>query len=323
MKANSRPTRSHRRPARLAAATPLVSGSRATARESQLTIREPRCTSFGSLLTSYYSLITHLLISSAPTTNDRNSSAINAQRLSNRSKLGCLCARCSRFFRSTNHQPHRPTRHFLIAGEKILKTELTPSVPSPNALLIAGDFPSFSPATPRISNRYTKLLEIELSCSQQTRKHFLIATICPVFALARQLTAHHSHPASRAFLIPGSGITNVCNLRKTNNATLANSCDTAFLRRFCSPRITRSSDSQIAGDRRLFTTHQSHITSHKSRVMNRDSRYNCGSQCAVGQSNRQPKRAAGHRQPARHETGFGLRSSNIPALKRTTHEPAR
>ena len=71
------------------------------------------------------------------------------------------------------------TRHFLIAGEKILKTELTPSVPTPNAFLIAGDFPLFSPTAPRISNRYSKLLEIELTHSQQTRKDFLVATICP------------------------------------------------------------------------------------------------------------------------------------------------
>ena len=77
------------------------------------------------------------------------------------------------------------TRHFLIAGEKILKTELTPSVPTPNAFLIAGDFPLFSPTAPRISNRYSKLLEIELTHSQQTRKHFLIATICPTLFLAR------------------------------------------------------------------------------------------------------------------------------------------
>ena len=73
------------------------------------------------------------------------------------------------------------TRHFLIAGEKILKTELTPSVPSPNAFPIAGDLLPFSPAAPRISNRYTKLLEIELTSSQQTRKYFLIAIICPTF----------------------------------------------------------------------------------------------------------------------------------------------
>ena len=84
--------------------------------------------------------------------------------------------------RFTTYQP-LPTNHaFLIAGEKILKTELTPSVPILNAFLIAGVCPASSPAAaPRISNRYTKLLEIELTRSQQTRKHFLIATICPTF----------------------------------------------------------------------------------------------------------------------------------------------
>ena len=66
-------------------------------------------------------------------------------------------------------------RGFLIAGEKILKTELTPSVPTPNAFLIAGVCATFSPAAPPIANRYAKLLEIALTLSQQTRKHFLIA----------------------------------------------------------------------------------------------------------------------------------------------------
>ena len=48
------------------------------------------------------------------------------------------------------------TRHFLIAGEKILKTELTPSVPSPNAFLIASICPTFfARAAPSTSNRYT------------------------------------------------------------------------------------------------------------------------------------------------------------------------
>ena len=45
----------------------------------------------------------------------------------------------------------------------------------------------------RISNRYTKLLEIELTHSQQTRKHFLIATICPTFTPAH---APHSSLAT-------------------------------------------------------------------------------------------------------------------------------
>ncbi len=84
------------------------------------------------------------------------------------------------------------TRHFLIANDKLLETELTPSVPTPNAFLIAGDFPLFSPTAPRISNRYSKLLEIELTHSQQTRKHFLIATICSTFTPAPPLTHHSS-----------------------------------------------------------------------------------------------------------------------------------
>src|SRR5271154_1785920 len=38
------------------------------------------------------------------------------------------------------------TRHFLIAGDKILKTGLTPSVPSPDAFLIANIGPTLAPA---------------------------------------------------------------------------------------------------------------------------------------------------------------------------------
>ena len=98
--------------------------------------------------------------------------------------------------RFTTYQSRFTTHAFLIAGEKILKTDLTPSVPIPNAFLIAGVCPTFSPAAaPRISNRYTKLLEIELTRSQQRRKHFLIGTICPTFfaraVLRPALTTHH------------------------------------------------------------------------------------------------------------------------------------
>ncbi len=72
------------------------------------------------------------------------------------------------------------TRHFLIAGEKILKTELTPSVPTPNAFLIAGVCATFSPAPLRALLIGTPIrLEIDLTHSQQTRKHFLIGTIRP------------------------------------------------------------------------------------------------------------------------------------------------
>ena len=122
--------------------------------------------------------------------------------------LAGLFRKRTRLFSSlaTNHS----SLHFLIAGEKILKTELTPSVPSPNAFLIAGDFPPFSPAaTPRISNRYTKLLEIELTRSQQTRKHFLIGTICPTFSSPAPRFTHHlslvTHRCLTSFLFDTNG----------------------------------------------------------------------------------------------------------------------
>ncbi len=99
----------------------------------------------------------------------------------------------SSYLGSAQHRPTAPLRSFLIAGEKILKTELTPSVPIQDLLLIAGVCPTFSPAaSPRISNRYTNLLEIHLTRSQQTRKHFLIATICPTFTSAPLVTHYFS-----------------------------------------------------------------------------------------------------------------------------------
>ena len=61
----------------------------------------------------------------------------------------------------------------------------------------------------------------------------------------------------------------------------------------------------------LITTHQSLITNHH---FSPNSRYNYAFLCAAGQSNEKPSSAAGHRHPAQHETGFGLRSSNITAL---------
>ena len=84
------------------------------------------------------------------------------------------------------------TRHFLIAGEKILKTGLTPSAPPPNAFLIANIGPTFfSPAPLRALLIGTPIrLEIDLTHSQQTRKHFLIGTIRPTSTPA-PLPTHH------------------------------------------------------------------------------------------------------------------------------------
>ena len=359
MKANSISSRACRRPTRLAAdqrIVRVVSGSQATARESQISFRRPRCTADGSLITDYSSPITHLQIGSAPIRNDGNSSAINARRFSNRYKFGCFRARCSRFLHSTSHKPHRATQPFLIAGEKILKTELTPSVPSPNAFLIAGDFPPFSSAAaPRISNRYTKLLEIDLTRSQQTRKHFLIATICPTFFSPAPLRAiligtprrleielTHSQQTRKHFLIgticptffsPAPLLTHRSSPITHHRLTLF-LFDTNGTRKIVALMKTKEKRLSIrykfslrasgaANYPSQITTHQSLIIPHKSGVTNHDSRYNCASLSAAGQSNRQPSRAAGYRQPARHETGFGRWSSNVAALKRTTHEPAR
>ena len=105
-------------------------------------------------------------------------------------------------------QPAIPLLRALpIAGEKILKTELTPSASTPRVFLIAGVCRTFAAAPLSthhlllitrhcISNRYTKLLEIELTRSQQTRKHFLITTICPTFTPAPHPT-HHSSLTTR------------------------------------------------------------------------------------------------------------------------------
>ena len=257
-------------------------GSRITDHGSPTTLHTD-----ASLITNHYPLITHLLIGSAAIRNDRNSSVISTKCISNRYKFACLRARCSRFLHSTNHQPHRATPLFLIAGEKILKTELTPSISIPNAVLIAGVCATFSPAAAPLFTHHLSLITYHCLTHHRltsflfdtNKPHKIIILVSlPMKTKEKQLSIRYK------FALRAAGAAN-----------------------YPSP----------------ITTHQSLITPHKSRVTNRDSLYNCASQCAAGQSNSQPTRAAGHRQPARHETGFGLRSSNIAASKRTTHEPAR
>jgi hypothetical protein len=182
MKSHSQSRQSSRRPALLPTGpllSPAVRGSRATGRESRYSDREPRFTDHASLITNHYSPITQWLIGSTAIRNARNSSAISVKFNSNRSTITCLRARFSHVLHSTNHQPHRITRPFLIA---------------------------------------TQELEIHLIRSQPTRKLFLIATLSRCLANACHLAIHQSHLASRAFLIPVSGIKNVRNLQKTNNA---------------------------------------------------------------------------------------------------------
>src|SRR5271155_2404230 len=137
-----------------------------------------------------------------------------------------------------------PTRPLPLPAVHVSRaTGRDPQLPGPESLLTN----HYSPITPYLIA--TQLLEIHLTCSQQTRKLFLIATFCRCLAQAPHLAAH-----------------------------------------------------------------QSLITIHKSRVTNHQSRYNHAFLRAAGQSNNQPARAAGRRRPARRETGFGLRSSNVAAL---------
>ena len=88
--------------------------------------------------------------------------------------------------------------HFLIAGDKLLETDLTPAVPIPNAFLIAGVCPTFfSPAPlPAILIGTPIRLKADLTHSQQTRKHFLIGTIRPTLTPA-PLSTHHSSLITR------------------------------------------------------------------------------------------------------------------------------
>jgi hypothetical protein len=95
---------------------------------------------------------------------------------------------------ASSNPPHSV---LIIANDKLLETELTTSGPIPNTVLIANLCPTFfSPAPLRallIGTR--RRLEINLTRSQQTRKHFLIGTIRPALTSAphraRPLAGRH------------------------------------------------------------------------------------------------------------------------------------
>jgi hypothetical protein len=201
-----------------------VRGSRAAGRESRSLHHGPLFTDHASQIANHYSPVSPFLVGCTAIRNGRNPSAIITKSISNRSKIERLRARFSHVLHSANQPTHRTAHAFLIASRQ--------------------------------------LLEIHLTCSQQTRKFFLIASFSGSLAHPWPLAARRSHLTAR-------------------------------------PRTA---------------AHQSLITAHKSRVTNRESRYNHAFQRAAGQSNQRLRSAAGHRHPAPHETGFGLRSSNIAAL---------
>jgi hypothetical protein len=94
------------------------------------------------------------LIRSSAIRSARNSSLISVESYSDRSKNACLCARFSHVLHSTNHQPHRKSHACLIA---------------------------------------TQILEVHLTCSQQMREVFLIATFSDCLANhCSPITLHQS-----------------------------------------------------------------------------------------------------------------------------------
>jgi hypothetical protein len=108
----------------------------------------------------------HFLIGCAPIKNARNSPENSALNFSDRLKTPCFSARFSHVLSSRNH--HSPVTHHAS------RFTTHQSLLTNHAFLIAS----------------RQILKINLSRSQQTRKHFLIATFSATLAPAPHLTHH-------------------------------------------------------------------------------------------------------------------------------------
>ena len=107
---------------------------------------------------NHNSRLTPFLIDSSAIRSVHNSSLISGKSYSDRSKNACLCARFSHVLHSTDRQPHRTSHALLIA---------------------------------------TQILDIHLTCSQQTRKLFLIATFFD--CLAHACSTNHTSQVTNHF----------------------------------------------------------------------------------------------------------------------------
>jgi hypothetical protein len=141
--------------------------------------------------------------------------------------------------RFTTHQSLLTTRAFLIRTAKLLEFKLTRSQETRKHFLIRTIRSTFtsvpllthhvplithhSPPTTRhcISNRYSSSrLEIALTSSQQTRKHFLIGTICPTLFFAPLLILRlslNTHRSLTSFLFATNGIHKIIVPMKTKD----------------------------------------------------------------------------------------------------------
>jgi hypothetical protein len=129
--------------------------------------------------------------------------------------------------------------------------------------------------------------------------------------------ANHGSPITQ-FLIGSTATGNARNSSAIITKCISNRSKIACWRaRFVLVSRTRNHKSGGRNQRAWLTNYCSAITNHPPRITrltNANSRYNRAFQRAAGQSNQAPTSSAGLRHPARHETGFGLRSSNVSAL---------
>jgi len=126
--------------------------------------------------------------------------------------------------------------------------------------------------------------------------------------------ANHCSPITQ-FLIGSAAIRNARNSSAIITKCISNRSKIACLRAsFARVSRTKNHKSRGMNHRAWLTNYCSPITHHPRRITrltNANSRYNHAFQRAAGESNRKPNSAAGYRQLARQETGFGLRSSNL------------
>ncbi len=150
----------------------------------------------------------HFLIGSAAIKSARNSPENNALNFSNRLKSANCSAHFSHVLRSKNH--HSSVTHH---GSRF---STHPPLLTNHALLIA-----------------TQILDINLTSSEQTRKHFLIGTKSRISALTPRL---HNRPYE--FLIATDRIQKIANLMKTKEKRFSNRNNKTHFR---SPASTRFS----------------------------------------------------------------------------------
>ena len=129
----------------------------------------------------------------------------------------------------------------------------------------------YSPITnhhSRISNRYTKLLEIELTRSQQTRKHFLIAIICPTFTPALQFADKDFRMTP--FLFATNGIRKIVVLMKTKEKRVSIRYKFSNVAVFRAPASCRSFDAspgaRVAGHGSRISDRVPQAATRRSRI---------------------------------------------------------